>query len=321
MRFKIIFFIFLLTSCSTGTIKKDTADLYRATGFAFIYSKKDYEDRIIFGKLDAAEPFIDLGNGKYDSGEKFVDLYSNGKWDAQLWYVDKNSNNKWDDGEPFEDLNKDGRRSYGEPYTDKNNNKLYDPPEQINNYKFNYSAVLFSEPFTDDSNGNYDLGESFQDNNGDGIWTPAEAFIDLNGDGIWTPAEEFEDTNGDGVWTPTEEFEDLNGNKMWDAINPKSEKLEDEKEFKEPIVDVSDEPVEGMEIPVEEPENQMEIFFEPFTELNENNNWDPAENFTDDNQNGIWDAAEPFIDLGNGKYDSGEKFVDLYSNGKWDAQL
>ena len=136
-------------------------------------------------------------------------MYSNGKWDAQLWYVDKNSNNKWDDGEPFEDLNKDGRRSYGEPYTDKNNNKLYDPPEQINNIKFNYSAVLFSEPFTDESNGNYDLGESFQDN---------------NGDGIWTPAEEFEDTNGDGVWTPAEEFEDLNGNKMWDAINPKSVK-------------------------------------------------------------------------------------------------
>jgi outer membrane protein assembly factor BamD (BamD/ComL family) len=161
------------------------------------------------GIWDAAEPFIDLGNGKYDSGEKFVDLYSNGKWDAQLWYVDKNSNNKWDDGEPFEDLNKDGRRSYGEPYTDKNNNKLYDSPEQIDNIKFNYSAVLFSEPFTDESNGNYDLGESFQDN---------------NGDGIWTPAEEFEDTNGDGVWTPAEEFEDLNGNKMWDAINPKSVK-------------------------------------------------------------------------------------------------
>lgn len=161
------------------------------------------------GVWDQAEPFTDLGNGKYDSGEKFVDLYSNSKWDAQLWFIDKNGNNKWDDGEPFEDLNKDGKKSYSEPYTDKNNNKLYDPPEQINNFKFNYSAVLFSEPFTDQSNGNYDLGESFQDN---------------NGDGIWTPAEEFEDTNGDGVWTPAEEFEDLNGNKIWDAINPESVK-------------------------------------------------------------------------------------------------
>ena len=53
----------------------------------------------------------------------------------------------------------------------------------------------------------------------------------MNGDGVWTPAEEFEDTNGDGVWTPAEEFEDLNGNKIWDAINPESEKLEDEKEI------------------------------------------------------------------------------------------
>ena len=138
-------------------------------------------------------------------------MYSNSEWDAQLWYVDKNRNNKWDEGEPFEDLNKDGRKSYGEPYTDKNNNKLYDPPEQINNIKFNYSAVLFSEPFTDQSNGNYDLGESFQDN---------------NGDGIWTPAEEFEDTNGDGVWTPAVEFKDLNGNKIWDAINLETDKLD-----------------------------------------------------------------------------------------------
>jgi len=55
MRFKVIFFIFLLTSCSTGTIKKDTVDLYRATGFALIYSQKDYEDRIISGKLDEDE--------------------------------------------------------------------------------------------------------------------------------------------------------------------------------------------------------------------------------------------------------------------------
>jgi hypothetical protein len=168
-----------------------------------------YIDKNNNHKYDEAEPFTDLGNGKYDSGEKFVDLYSNSEWDAQLWYVDKNSNNKWDDGEPFEDLNKDGRKSYGEPYTDRNNNKLYDPPEQINNIKFNYSAVLFSEPFTDQSNGIYDLGESFQDN---------------NGDGIWTPAEEFEDLNGDGIWTPAEEFEDLNGNKIWDAINPESVK-------------------------------------------------------------------------------------------------
>ena len=122
-----------------------------------------------------------------------------------------------------------------------NNNKLYDFPEQINNFKFNYRAVEFSEPFTDQSNGNYDIGENFQDINGDGIWTPSEKFedlngngkwtsseefIDLNGDGKWTPAEEYEDTNGDGVWTAVEEFEDLNGNQIWDAINPEPVKLD-----------------------------------------------------------------------------------------------
>jgi len=193
------------------------------------------------GIWDEAEPFTDIGNDKYDSGENFVDLYSNSKWDAQLWFVDKNGNNKWDDGEPFEDKNNDGRKSFGEPYTDNNNNKLYDSPEQINNFKFNFRAVEFSEPFTDHSNGNYDIGEKFQDNNGDGIWTPSEQFeelngdgkwtsseefIDLNGDGKWTPAEEYEDTNGDGVWTAVEEFEDLNGNQIWDAINPEPVKLD-----------------------------------------------------------------------------------------------
>jgi len=200
---------------------------------------ENFEDDNLNGIWDKAEHFSDVGNGKYDSGEKFVDLFSNGKWDAALFFVDKNSNGKWDDGEPYEDKNNDGLRSFREPYTDKNNNNLYDAPEQVNNFKFNFRAVEFSEPFTDYSNGNYDLGEKFQDNNGDGIWTPSEKFedlngdgkwtsseefIDLNGDGIWTPAEEYEDANGDGIWTPAEEFEDLNGNKIWDAINPESAK-------------------------------------------------------------------------------------------------
>ena len=55
MKFRVIFFILLLFSCSTGTVKKDTANLYRATGFALIYSDKDYENRIISGKLKENE--------------------------------------------------------------------------------------------------------------------------------------------------------------------------------------------------------------------------------------------------------------------------
>ena len=79
-------------------------------------------------------------------------------------------------------LNKDGRKSFGEPYTDKNNNKLYDSPEQINNFKFNFRAVWNSLNLLQiHSNGNYDIGEKFQDNNGDGIWTPPKNNEDLNG--------------------------------------------------------------------------------------------------------------------------------------------
>lgn len=189
------------------------------------------------GKWDSEEPFTDQGNGIYDLGEKFEDIYDNNIWDAQIYYVDQNNNNTWDAGDPFEDLNKDGKRSYGEPYTDNNNNNRYDAPEQNGNFKFNFRAKEFSEPFTDSSNRQYDLGEDFQDLNGDGKWTAAEKFddlnldgkwtaaeefIDLNGDGKWNSAEEYVDSNGDGVWTAAEEFEDLNGNKIWDAINPES---------------------------------------------------------------------------------------------------
>jgi len=56
MKFKIIFFIFLLTSCSTGTYKKATSiNLYKSTGFALIYNEEDYEKGIISGKLNNDE--------------------------------------------------------------------------------------------------------------------------------------------------------------------------------------------------------------------------------------------------------------------------
>jgi len=55
MRFKIIFFILLLTSCSTGTYKATTIDLYKSTGFALIYNEEDYKKGIISGKLNDDE--------------------------------------------------------------------------------------------------------------------------------------------------------------------------------------------------------------------------------------------------------------------------
>ena len=162
-----------------------------------------YTDTNNNGKWDQQEPFIDLGNGIYDIGEKFIDINGNNIWNRILWYLDKNNNNIWDAGDPYEDLDNDGRKSYLDPYEDVNSNNKYDPPEPTGSTKFHYLSIQFSEPFVDRANGVYDVGEEFED---------------LNGDGVWTKEEEFEDLNGDGVWTKEENFEDINGNKIWDLI-------------------------------------------------------------------------------------------------------
>ena len=135
---------------------------------------------------DKEEPFIDKGNDKYDEGEEFIDINNNNVHDIELWYIDNNKNGQWDEGEPFEDLNNDGIRGYKEPFTDLNNNNKYDVSEQMGDTKFSFSAVSFSEPFDDIPSGKYDLGEEFEDLDGDGVWTPAEEFEDLDGDGKWS---------------------------------------------------------------------------------------------------------------------------------------
>ena len=58
----------------------------------------DYEpfiDRNGNHAWDAAEPFIDRGNGVYDIGEQFIDINQNNIRDLKLWYVDANKNGKW----------------------------------------------------------------------------------------------------------------------------------------------------------------------------------------------------------------------------------
>ena len=176
--------------------------------------KYDYSEEYIDdnqnGIYDIQEPFIDKGNGIYDVGEEFVDVNGNNKCDLELWYVDNNRNGKWDDGEPFDDLNNNGLKDYKEPFTDLNNNNKYDTPERTGDIKFTFSAIAFSEPFIDIANGQYDLGEEYEDLNGDGKWTAAEEYEDLNGDGKWTAAEEYEDLNGDGKWTEGNEQNDPN---------------------------------------------------------------------------------------------------------------
>ena len=132
---------------------------------------ESFQDLNQNGICDIQEPFIDKGNGIYDIGEEFVDVNGNNKCDLELWYVDNNRNGKWDDGEPFDDLNNNDLKDYKEPFTDLNNNNKYDAPEKTGDFKFTFSAIAFSEPFIDIANGKYDLGEEYEDLNGDGKWT------------------------------------------------------------------------------------------------------------------------------------------------------
>ena len=60
------------------------------------------------------------------------------------------------------------------------------------------------------------------------------------------------------------------------------------------------------------------IDYEPFTERNGNNMWDPAESFIDKG-NGIYDIGEKFFDInGNNIRDLELWYVDKNKNGKWD---
>ena len=52
MKFNILFFILLLTSCSPHYTKLENRKPYNSTGLAYIYNELDYENRIIKGKLN-----------------------------------------------------------------------------------------------------------------------------------------------------------------------------------------------------------------------------------------------------------------------------
>ena len=49
MRFSAFFLIFILASCSTGTLQKSSIEPYTSTGFALVYDERDYQDKIISG--------------------------------------------------------------------------------------------------------------------------------------------------------------------------------------------------------------------------------------------------------------------------------
>jgi hypothetical protein len=73
-----------------------------------------------------------------------------------------------------------------------------------------YNTETRAEPYIDaNANGRYDIGETFHDWNGDGVWTDkptnitdAETYTDSNGNGQWDEGEPYIDANGDGFYSP-----------------------------------------------------------------------------------------------------------------------
>ena len=62
MRFSAFFLIFILASCSAGTLQKSSIEPYASTGFALIYDERDYQDKIISRKLNDSE--LEIGHSK-----------------------------------------------------------------------------------------------------------------------------------------------------------------------------------------------------------------------------------------------------------------
>ena len=52
MKFKTLLLLFLILSCSPNYTKLDNKKAYSATGLAFIYNEKDYENKIIKNKMN-----------------------------------------------------------------------------------------------------------------------------------------------------------------------------------------------------------------------------------------------------------------------------
>jgi len=185
------------------------------------------------GVRDNNESFEDLnGNGIYDIGENFNDLYSiiNKKIDNKIvnaltipTLLNFNLGNGWsiDLKYEFQKL-KSGteylnRLSNDEYYVDANENKIWD------------AAEIF-----DDENGDgiwnqaeetwYDLWQSglipdeqlyFYDLDGDGYFSDGEFYTDADGNGVWNDSENLYDLDGDDIWDDSEYLEDLNNDGKW----------------------------------------------------------------------------------------------------------
>ncbi len=86
-----------------------------------------------------------------------------------------------------------------------------------------FGAGNVGESFTNtNGNGIWETGDDFVDSNPNSIWDAAEPFTDLNANGAWDPGESFTDTNvfggaPNGVWDGGEQFTDTDGDGIWQA--------------------------------------------------------------------------------------------------------
>ena len=151
----------------------------------------------------------------------FIDLNSNGILEKN--FTDANFNNSYDREAPIMvwiDGNEDGIINITEPfeYNDVNGNGNWDgvlePFATVMNGQYDVGE-LFDNP----KNGVYDIGEIFADLDQDGLYGPGDLWFEatMDGSGDFQPPEEFTDLNSNGIWDIGEEFTDTNQNSVYDV--------------------------------------------------------------------------------------------------------
>tara|TARA_Y100000590_G_C15601002_1_gene970031 strand:+ start:580 stop:1308 length:729 start_codon:yes stop_codon:yes gene_type:complete len=74
MKFSFLIFIFFIVSCTSNTTNKSSSDPYNATGFALLYNKEDFKNKIISSKLDNSKLEIAHSRIKKNSIVKITNL-------------------------------------------------------------------------------------------------------------------------------------------------------------------------------------------------------------------------------------------------------
>ena len=72
MKFKLIFFLIFIVSCTAHTTKIDNRIPYNSKGFAYIFNENDFNEKLIKGKLDNSKLQISNKNLKVGSFVKII---------------------------------------------------------------------------------------------------------------------------------------------------------------------------------------------------------------------------------------------------------